>query len=257
MRIEFWRMRIYSAGFLVAFALHLALNGIERPPALLVFLVVVIVFGAWKRSGPWLRAGVMLGILHALAFPVLQQAAANGESIATVVMRVPVWPQLLVTLIGSRVLATEGKLSFIQFWRHPTGRKAAVEIQSIPSAIALGSFLTLLFYVVTPYASTSSARQTTDMIVSALLGGTVVQIATVPRKCVRSDWIQNVALNAIAVTWFAGSRSGTREFSAAQYFGNNRHLGQYFFVAHFHSHHDARRTGTPGCPLGSQPCGRR
>lgn len=179
MRIEFWRLRIYSAGFLVAFALHLALNGIERPPALLVLLVVVIVFGAWKRSGPWLRAGVMLGILHALVFPVLQQAVANGKSIAAVVMRVPVWPQLLVTLIGSRVLATEGKLSFIQFWRHPTGRKAAVEIQSIPSAIALGSFLTLLFYVVTPYASTSSARQTTDMIVSALLGGTVVHSAII------------------------------------------------------------------------------
>ena len=138
MRIEFWRLRIYSAGFLVAFALHLALNGIERPPALLVIVVVVIVFGAWKRSGPWLRTGVMLGILHALVFPVLQQAVANGEPIAAVVMRVPVWPQLLVTLIGSRVLATEGKVSFIQFWRHPTGRKAAVEIQSIPSAIALG-----------------------------------------------------------------------------------------------------------------------
>ena len=107
MRIEFWRLRIYSAGFLVAFALHLALNGIERPPALLVLSVVVIIFGVWKRSGPWLRAGVMLGILHALVFPVLQQAVANGEPIAAVVMRVPVWPQLLVTLIGSRVLATK------------------------------------------------------------------------------------------------------------------------------------------------------
>ena len=170
MRIEFWRLRIYSAGFLVAFALHLALNGIERPPALLVLSVVVIIFGAWKRSGPWLRAGVMLGILHALVFPVLQQAVANGEPIAAVVMRVPVWPQLLVTLIGSRVLATEGKLSFIQFWRHPTGREAAVEIQSIPSAIALGSFLTLVFYVV---------KQTTDIIVSALLGGTVVHSAII------------------------------------------------------------------------------
>lgn len=170
MRIEFWRLRIYSAGFLVAFALHLALNGIERPPALLVLSVVVIIFGAWKRSGPWLRAGAMLGILHALVFPVLQQAVANGEPIAAVVMRVPVWPQLLVTLIGSRVLATEGKLSFIQFWRHPTGREAAVEIQSIPSAIALGSFLTLVFYVV---------KQTTDIIVSALLGGTVVHSAII------------------------------------------------------------------------------
>ena len=73
---------------------------------------------------------------HAVIFPILQQAATNGESIAAVVARVPVWPQLLVTLIGSRVLATESKLSFAWFWHRPTERRATVEIQSIPSAIA-------------------------------------------------------------------------------------------------------------------------
>jgi hypothetical protein len=179
MRMEFWRLRIYSAGFVVAFALHVALNGIERPPVLLLISVVVIFLGLWKGTGPWLRAGVMLGVVHALVFPVLQQALADGQSIAAVVARVPVWPQLLVTLIGSRVLATEGKLAFAQFWRRPTGRRAAVEIQSIPSAIALGSFLTLVFYLVTPYALTPSAKQTTDIIVSAMLGGTVVHSAII------------------------------------------------------------------------------
>jgi hypothetical protein len=178
-RIEFWRLRIYSAGFLVAFALHLALNGIERPPVLLLITGTVIFSGLWTGSRPWLRAGVMLGILHALIFPVLQQAVANGESIAAVVAREPVWPQILVTLIGSRVLATEGKLSFAQFWRRPTGRRAAVEIQSIPSAIALGSFFTLVFYLIIPFALTPSAKQTTDIIVSAMLGGTIVHSAII------------------------------------------------------------------------------
>ena len=103
----------------------------------------------------------------------------NGESIAAVVARVPVWPQLLVTLIGSRVLATESKLSFARFWHRPTERRATVEIQSIPSAIALGSFLTLVFYLATPYALTPSAKQTSDIIVSAMIGGTAVHTAII------------------------------------------------------------------------------
>jgi biopolymer transport protein ExbB/TolQ len=179
LRIQFWRLRIYSAGFLVAFALHLAIDGIGRPPVLLLVPVVAIAVGMLKGAGPWLRAGVMLGILHALIFPILQQAVGNGEAVAAVVARVSAWPQLLVTLIGSRVLAVEGKLSFAQFWRFPTKRIATVEIQSIPSAIALGSFLTIVFYLVTPYSLTPSAKQTSDIIVSAMLGGTVVHTAII------------------------------------------------------------------------------
>lgn len=179
LRIEFWRLRIYCAGFLVAFASHLGWDGIGRLPTFLLVVVVAIALGMCKASGPWFRAGVMLCILHTLIFPILQQAVANGESIAVVVTKVPVWPQLLVTLIGSRVLAVEGKLSFAQFWRLPNKRKATVEIQSIPSAVALGSFLTLVFYLVTPYLLTPSAKQTSDIIVSAMLGGTVVHTAII------------------------------------------------------------------------------
>jgi hypothetical protein len=143
LRIEFWRLRTYSFGFVAAFVLHLALDGIERPPVLLAVTVVTLSIGIWLAQGPWLRTGVMLGVVHALIFPIIQQAMANNESIVAVVARAPIWPQLLVTLIGSRVLVTEGELSFAQFWRRPTKRKPAIEIHSIPSAIALGSFLTL------------------------------------------------------------------------------------------------------------------
>jgi hypothetical protein len=179
LRIEFWRLRIYSAGFLLAFASHLGWDGIGRLPTFLLVVVVGIALGMCRASGPWFRAGVMLCILHSLIFPILQQAVANGESIATVVAKVPLWPQLLVTLIGSRLLAVEGKLSFAQFWRLPTKRKTTVEMQSIPSAIALGSFLTLVFYLVAPYSLTPSAKQTSDIIVSAMLGGTVVHTAII------------------------------------------------------------------------------
>ena len=178
-QIERWRLRIYNVGFLVAFALHVALNGIERPPVFLLVSIIAILFGIWTGRGPWLRIGALLGIGHALVFPVLQQALATNESIAAIVARGPVWPQLLVTLIGSRVLATEGRLSFAQFWRRPTQRGAGVEMQSIASAVCLGAFLTLLFYLLIPHLVTHSGRQTSDIIVSALLGGTIVHSAII------------------------------------------------------------------------------
>src|SRR5262249_44936204 len=116
LRIESWRLRTYSFGFVAAFLLHLALDGIERPPVLLSITVLTLSIGLWLAQGPWLRTGVMLGIGHALVFPIFQQTMANGESIVAVIARLPIWPQLLVTLIGSRVLVTEGELSFARFW---------------------------------------------------------------------------------------------------------------------------------------------
>jgi biopolymer transport protein ExbB/TolQ len=178
-RIEFWRLRLYSAGFLAAFALHLAADGLDRWPALSILTVIALSAGLWGMDGRWLRAGVVLGIAHALAFPILEQAIASGDSIAAMVAKSAVWPQLLVTLIGSRVLSSEGELSFSQFWRHPSRRGAAIEIQSIPSAVALGSFLTLVFYLAVPHALTPGAKQTSAIIVSAMLGGTIVHSAIV------------------------------------------------------------------------------
>ena len=43
----------------------------------------------------------------------------------------------------------------------------------------LGAFLTLVFYLVIPFSLTHSGRQTSDIIVSALLGGTIVHSAIV------------------------------------------------------------------------------
>lgn len=141
LRIEFWRLRTYSFGFVAAFLLHLAMDGIERPAVLLSITVLTLSVGLWVAQGSWLKTGVMLGIVHALVFPIIQQTIANGESIVAVVARTPIWPQLLVTLIGSRVLVTEGELSFAQFWRRPTRRKPAIEIHTpFRQRLLLGPF---------------------------------------------------------------------------------------------------------------------
>ncbi len=177
--IEVWRVRIYSAGFLVAFILHLLADGFWHWFALSAMALIAISLGIWNERGLWLRAGVMLGVLHALIFPIFQQALADGDGIAATVVRVPLWPQLLVTLIGSRVLASEGKLSFIQFWRRPIHRHSSVEMQSVGSAIVLGAFLTIVFYMVVPYALHSATKQTSNVIVSAMLGRTIIHTAII------------------------------------------------------------------------------
>jgi hypothetical protein len=219
-QIDLWRLRIYSAGFVVAFALHLAISGIGRYPALLIISVAAISFGLWKAQGPWLRVGVTLGILHALAFPILQEAAANGDSLANIIKSVPVWPQLLVTLIGSRVLAIEGKLSFTRFWHRPTEFAASVEIQSVPSAIALGAFLTLVFYRAVPHALTPSGRQTSDIVISAMLGGTFVHSAIIFLFFVILASILNAVqshlLDRSIVTSFGHRIGGDRNLRAAR-----------------------------------------
>ena len=179
MRVGLWRLRLYCAGFLVVFALHLAAGGLAHWPAMAGAAVVAVLAGVWTDRPRSLRAGVMLGVLHALVFPILEQAAANGESIAAVVARAQVWPQLLVTLIGSRVLASEGELSFARLWQRPVHRTAAVELQSVSSAIALGCFLTLVFYLAAPHALAPGGTQPSAAIAAALLGGTVIHTAIV------------------------------------------------------------------------------
>jgi hypothetical protein len=179
MRIEFWRLRLYSAGFLVAFTLHLASNGFEHWPWLVLLSTAATSFGLWKEQGRWLRTGVALGLVHGMTFPILEQVVSNGGTIASVIARGPVWPQLLLTLIGSRVLSSEGELSFARFWQNPMRPGAAIESQSVASAIALGSFLTLVFYLVVPSTLPAGGKATTAVIVAAMLGGTIVHGAIV------------------------------------------------------------------------------
>src|SRR5262245_41331388 len=120
MEVERWRLRVYAVAFLVAFALYLLVHAIGRGAAVWTPAGVAIAttsFGIWSGQGRALRLGVTTAILVALVVPVLEHAIVSAEPFAAVLVHTAVWPQLLVTLIGSRVLAAEAELSFAQFWR--------------------------------------------------------------------------------------------------------------------------------------------
>jgi biopolymer transport protein ExbB/TolQ len=173
MPLSNWRLRIYTAGFLVSLLLYFAVHGVSQWRVAAILMLGALLIGVFTGFRRWLRLGVTITTLFVLLFPVVEEAAGNSEPLASVVSKVPVWPQLLVTLIASRLLAIECELSFTEFWRQPIRQRSSVEFQSFSAAVALGSFLMLTFYLIVPHLF-QSARQPQSILVSAMLGGTVI-----------------------------------------------------------------------------------
>ena len=177
MEIERWRLRIYVIGFLVAVGLYGLVHGIGRGGwfwGVLIASAAAVIYGGWTEHGRFLRIGCIVLVVLSLAVPLLDDMVAHGHSAAIAVADVTVWPQMLVALLGSRVLASECELSFVAFWRGPAYRDPSVAMQSIASAFALGGFLTLLFYLVIPRALPLEVGQPSAILVSAMQGGTIV-----------------------------------------------------------------------------------
>jgi len=165
---------------LIAFLLYLLVYGRTLPvlgPGLLA--AAAVAFGAMRRSGPWLRFGVLAALSSRLHSTARRERARHRAPPRGELAAARSGPQLVVTLMASRVLASDCDLSFVEFWRSDrlTG---AVELQSLPAAVALGAFLTLVFYLAIPHMVSSSTRGHPAMIiVSALQGGTIVHITIV------------------------------------------------------------------------------
>ncbi|GMP12210.1 hypothetical protein TM239_64790 [Bradyrhizobium sp. TM239] len=179
LRVEYWRVRIYSVGFIVSYLLYLGSGGLEHWPAIAAAVLLMTSFGAWKIHHRWLRGGIIAGTIHALLFPLIVQALSAGEPIVALVARSSVWPQLLVTLIASRALASENHLAFARFWLRPLDRTGPVEMQSTAAPVALACFLILLFYLVIPHVMAPGPGPVQSAVVSAVLGRTVVHSAII------------------------------------------------------------------------------
>ncbi|PDT90812.1 hypothetical protein CO669_07500 [Bradyrhizobium sp. Y36] len=179
LRIDYWRVRIYSIGFIISYLLYLGAGGFEHWPVLAATVLLVTCFGAWRLHHGWLRGGIIAGTIHALLFPFIVQALSSGEPIVALVARFPVWPQLLVTLIASRALASESHLAFARFWLRPLDCSGPVQMQSAAAPAALACFLVLLFYLVTPHLMVPGSGPVQSIVVSAVLGRTVVHSAII------------------------------------------------------------------------------
>jgi hypothetical protein len=104
--------------------------------------------------------------------------AAQHSSMAAAMVGTAVWPQILVALFGSRVLADMSELQFTELWRQPFAATHAAPVQSIAAALALGAFFTLLFYQIGAHVGRSGVSSS-GIIVAALFGDTAIHHAII------------------------------------------------------------------------------
>lgn len=184
--IERLRLRLYTTSFVIAFLLDLAVHGRGRGD--IFWLVALALAGAlvaqWRApssSTPntLFRWSVIAAVALATAVPLLSSMASAGDSLPAAIEGSAVWPQILVALFGSRVLAEEGGFRFAEFWRRPLAARGPVQLQSTPAAFALAVCLTLIFYLVAPAARGSSIDPAVSIIGQAVLGATAIHCAIV------------------------------------------------------------------------------
>ena len=169
-----WRLRRYVVALIISIGLYLAVHGTSANLPIFISVLAMIAVGTWQRHGPLLPVGVLLGLTLATLHPVILSAMAEQRSLASVLDSTQIWPQMLVAIFSSRVLSCQQELNFQRFWQNPLADASGVSIQSFPSAIALGAFLTMLHYAVISNLSLGGASGASSIVVSALLGHTVI-----------------------------------------------------------------------------------
>lgn len=171
------RLRIYGVAFGIAFGLYLLVQGPQQGTAFWGLAIAGTAGLLWGSGGHprILRASVIGCLVLALAVPLVPEMA-SGWSMEAILRASPPWPQTLVALFASRVLSEECDIRFARFWRQPLRPQAPVGLQSSPAALALGCFLTLLFYQ-TIWGLIPSRSKETDfaaIVLNALTGETII-----------------------------------------------------------------------------------
>lgn len=176
------RIALYTAALAIAYGLYLAVIGPGQP---LAFWAVATVAGlamllGFPAGNGLFRFGVVATLALASAIPVLPALAA-GMPLGDMLKTFPLWPQTLVALFASRVLGEDCDARFARLWRAPIGTSGPVQIQSVAAAIAMGVFLTLLFYQVVGWLAPTRPTDTSfsAIVVAALTGETIIHRAIV------------------------------------------------------------------------------
>lgn len=141
------RLSIYTAALGLALALDLLVQGRGEGRAFWVAAAgtgVTLLIG-FRTGELALRVGAMAAAALAVAVPLVPALMA-GTPLDAVLADLPLWPQILVALFASRVLAEDCEIRFARFWRAPGEVRGPVALQSTAAAVALGAALTLFFY---------------------------------------------------------------------------------------------------------------
>lgn len=175
------RLQLYFAAFSFAFGLHLAVNLFGQGVAVWVLATLCLVGLAYAAWGVFLSSGPVAGLsaivgavtLFALAVPLGKAMAGQHAGLAAAIGQSSVWPQMLVALFASRVLAQDSDVRLVHFRHNPA---VPAQSQSFAAAVALGAFLTLVFYWAMPPALTS-ADPALKVLAAALRGATLLHAA--------------------------------------------------------------------------------
>lgn len=176
-------LRAYGACLLASFALFLALEARDAGGTLWMLAALGVALTGLGLAGPAttlhdaaLRLGAVLLAAIALYLPV-GTLLAQGEPLAGAIKQSMVWPQIVVCLFASRLLAETNEWRFARFWRNPAAAGGAPQAQSLLAALALGGAFTLAFYAALPFVTAHGA--TLEMVRAALEGETVIHYAIV------------------------------------------------------------------------------
>ncbi|RVU11982.1 MotA/TolQ/ExbB proton channel family protein [Methylobacterium oryzihabitans] len=177
------RLSAYTAGLGLAFGLYLAVHGPGAGVAVWACAALVLaglaagLAGRGPLPSPWLRRAAAGSVALALAVPLAVAPAGPAAG-------APLWPQILVALFASRVLAEESELRFSAFWRAPRAVPAPVALQSGGSAAALGAVLALVFYQLAGRAPAPGGTGFGEVLWGALTGDSALHRAIVVLFCV-------------------------------------------------------------------------
>ncbi|KAB0676867.1 MotA/TolQ/ExbB proton channel family protein [Aureimonas leprariae] len=174
------RARLFAGCLAGALVLHALASRTGAPFAYLAaaclalgLLVLGLLAGRESILGP----GALLAGFAALAWPLFPALEAAGTPADAIGGRA-VWPEVLVLLFASRLLAERAEVRLeVAFDGRGGGGTAAPGAQSLGAALFLGAGLALLFYRFFPLDTAASGPA--GVLLRALAGPTAVHLAIV------------------------------------------------------------------------------
>lgn len=176
-RIASPRLLIPALALAVSLAAHSAFHAAGAPTPYLLAAgaaLGLILLGLVANNRNALALGAIISAIAVVAVPLFPELAW-GKTPGAALHGAVVWPQSLVLLFASRLLAELNRLRFMDFWARPSGRLPSA--QSFGAALCLGLSLTFLFYWQFGTASEAPAHEPLAVLRRALSAPSVLHAA--------------------------------------------------------------------------------